>query len=94
MSIIQTKDLTKIYDGSQVEVRAVNGIDLQVEEGEFAAIVGPSGSGKTTFLNMLGGFEPANLREGINRQSGYMEPKFQAIDRFSPEQHRIRFPVV
>ncbi len=57
MSIIQTKNLTKIYDGSQIAVKAVNGIDLQIEEGEFTAIVGPSGSGKTTFLNMLGGLD-------------------------------------
>ena len=57
MSVIEIKDLYKIYDGSHVEVRAVNGIDLNIEEGEFTAIVGPSGSGKTTFLNLLGGLD-------------------------------------
>ncbi len=57
MSIIEIKNLTKIYDGSGVEVKAVNGIDLNFEKGEFAAIVGPSGSGKTTLLNMLGGLD-------------------------------------
>ena len=57
MNVIEIKDLFKIYNGSSVEVRAVNGINLMVEEGEFTAIVGPSGSGKTTFLNLLGGLD-------------------------------------
>ncbi|NQU81211.1 MAG: ABC transporter ATP-binding protein [Bacteroidetes bacterium] len=57
MSIIEIKNLTKIYDGTGLEVKAVNGIDLNFEKGEFAAIVGPSGSGKTTLLNMLGGLD-------------------------------------
>jgi len=57
MSIIEIKNLTKIYDSSEVEVIAVNGIDLSFDKGEFAAIVGPSGSGKTTFLNLLGGLD-------------------------------------
>jgi putative ABC transport system ATP-binding protein len=57
MSIIEVINLEKIYDGSQVEVRAVDGINLSFERGEFTAIVGPSGSGKTTFLNLLGGLD-------------------------------------
>jgi putative ABC transport system ATP-binding protein len=70
MNVIEIKDLYKIYNGSHVEVRAVNGIDLTVEEGEFTAIVGPSGSGKTTFLNLLGGLDrPTSgevLVDGVN----------------------------
>lgn len=57
MKIIEVKNLVKIYNESEVEVKAVNGIDLSIEQGEFTAIVGPSGSGKTTFLNMLGGLD-------------------------------------
>jgi putative ABC transport system ATP-binding protein len=57
MKIIELKNLHKIYNETEVEVHAVNGIDLEFEEGEFAAIVGPSGSGKTTLLNMLGGLD-------------------------------------
>ena len=55
--VIEIKDLYKIYNETEVEVRAVNGVDLVFEEGEFAAIVGPSGSGKTTLLNLLGGLD-------------------------------------
>ena len=57
MSIIKIKDLHKVYDGTQVEVHAVNGVTLNIEEGEFTALVGPSGSGKTTLMNMLGGLD-------------------------------------
>lgn len=57
MKVIEIKNLTKIYSESEVEVHAVNGVTLDFEEGEFAAIVGPSGSGKTTLLNMIGGLD-------------------------------------
>ena len=54
--VIETKDLYKIYPGP-VPVHAVNGVDLQIEDDEFTAVVGPSGSGKTTLLNMIGGLD-------------------------------------
>lgn len=57
MAIIETKQLEKVYNETQIPVHAVNGIDLSIEEGEFTAIVGPSGCGKTTFMNMLGGLD-------------------------------------
>lgn len=57
MSIIQIKNLTKTYHDTEVPVHAVNGIDLNFEEGEFTAVVGPSGCGKTTLMNMVGGLE-------------------------------------
>ena len=67
MNIIEVKDLHKIYNETEVEVRAVNGIDLSFKSGEFAAIVGPSGSGKTTLLNMLGGLDtPSSGKITIN----------------------------
>ncbi len=55
MSDIVLKELSKVYmEGDSEEVRAVNGIDLDIEKGEFLAIVGPSGSGKSTLLNLVG----------------------------------------
>jgi len=54
--VIETKEVSKVYDGP-VPVHAVNEVDLQIENGEFTAIVGPSGSGKTTLLNMIGGLD-------------------------------------
>lgn len=54
--VIETHKVSKIYEGV-VPVRAVDGVDLQIEDDEFTAIVGPSGSGKTTLLNMIGGLD-------------------------------------
>ena len=57
MSILQTESLKKYYGTGDTEVRALDGIDLTVERGEFVAIVGTSGSGKSTLLHMLGGLD-------------------------------------
>ena len=65
--IIEVHNLHKTYTETEVEVKAINGIDLTFEEGEFTAIVGPSGCGKTTFLNMIGGLDaPTSGKVFIN----------------------------
>ena len=57
MTILQTKDLKKYYGSGDTQVKALDGVDLSIEQGEFAAIVGTSGSGKSTLLHMLGGLD-------------------------------------
>ena len=57
MIILETKALHKHYGSGETEVRALDGVDLTVEKGEFAAVVGTSGSGKSTLLHMLGGLD-------------------------------------
>ena len=55
--MIETKNLSKIYNPGKFEVKAVNSVSSLFEEGEFTSVVGPSGSGKTTFLNCVGGLD-------------------------------------
>ena len=57
MTILQTKDLKKYYGSGDTQVKALDGVDLGIEQGEFVAIVGTSGSGKSTLLHMLGGLD-------------------------------------
>ncbi len=57
MAILETKNLIKTYGSGENEVRALDGVSITVDEGEFVAIVGTSGSGKSTLLNMIGGLD-------------------------------------
>ena len=57
MAVLEAKDLRKIYGSGENEVRALDGVSVSVEEGEFVAVVGTSGSGKSTLLNMIGGLD-------------------------------------
>lgn len=75
MAVIKTKEIYKIYNPDTIPVHAVNGIDLEIKEGEFTAIVGPSGCGKTTLLNIIGGLDRPT--------SGYVEVDGQDISKLS-----------
>ncbi len=57
MSIVEFKDVTRIYKSGEHEQKALDGVNFTLEEGKFVVILGPSGAGKSTLLNMLGGLD-------------------------------------
>jgi len=69
-SLIELQSVTKVYGTGSAAMQALRGIDLQIDQGEFAAVMGPSGSGKSTCMNILGCLDTpsggAYLFEGVN----------------------------
>ena len=65
MSLIEVKNLSKLYGSGEAEITALKNINLNIEQGEFVAIVGPSGSGKSTLLHLLGGVDTPSSGEVI-----------------------------
>ncbi|MDP4224280.1 MAG: ABC transporter ATP-binding protein [Bacteroidota bacterium] len=63
MRVVEINDVHKIYHDTEVEVKAINGVTLSFNKGEFAVVVGPSGSGKTTLLNLIGGLDQPSSGE-------------------------------
>lgn len=77
MAFLEVSDLKKTYKMGEIEVPAVQGMDFEVEQGEFVVVVGPSGSGKTTLLNMIGGMDLATSGSIIldNTEVSALTPK-------------------
>jgi putative ABC transport system ATP-binding protein len=75
--MIVTQDITKVYNIGPVEIKAVDGLDISIEAGEFLSIVGPSGSGKTTLLHLIGLLDvPTSGSISIDGQeAGTLSPK-------------------
>jgi putative ABC transport system ATP-binding protein len=88
-SVISTKDLSRIYSQGPVEVRAVDGVNLSIESGEFTALVGPSGSGKTTLLNLIGGLDRPTTGEVTIRETKLSELSENDLIQF--RLHNIGF---
>lgn len=65
MPIVDIVDVTKVYKKGEVKIRALDGVSLSFEAGEFASLAGPSGSGKTTLLNLIGGIDSVSSGEII-----------------------------
>ena len=83
-AFVKLEHVTKVYRMGEVEIRAVDGIDFEINRGEFVVIVGPSGAGKTTVLNILGGMDSASSGKVIvdgNDIAKYSQRKLTAYRR-------------
>lgn len=89
MEIITVDNATKIYKIGEVETRALDGVSLSIEEGEFTALVGPSGSGKTTMLQLMGCLDIPN--SGTVRINGQDVTRFNANQRADLRREVIGF---
>ncbi len=89
MEIITVDNATKIYKIGEVETRALNGVSLSIEEGEFTALVGPSGSGKTTLLQLMGCLDKPN--SGTVKVGGQDVTRMKANPRADLRREKIGF---
>ncbi len=81
-AIFTVKNLTKIYRTGEVEVKALNGVTLELEEGEMTVLLGPSGSGKSTLLNIIGGLDHASSGEVCFRDKPLSGVKERELTRY------------
>ena len=89
MALLEMEGVKKIYDQGKIEVPALRGIDLTVEQGEFTTVFGPSGSGKTTLLNMIGSLDKPTAGRIIfdGQELGGLDKKGLAMIR----RHNVGF---
>lgn len=84
--MISLKNVSKIYKTGEVEYRALDGIDLEIKEGEFVVILGPSGAGKSTLLNLLGGMDRPTSGKIIVNQVDISKFTDKQLTKFRAEQ--------
>ncbi len=87
--IIETKQLVKSYTIGDMEVRALKGVNLQIQEGEFVAIMGASGSGKSTFMNIIGCLDKPTSGEYL--LDGVLTSKLDKNQYAEIRNHKIGF---
>lgn len=89
MSYITIKNLKKFYHVGNIEIKALNGIDLNINKGELVIIVGQSGAGKTTLLNLIGGMDKATAGQLIIDNNDITQYKSKRLTRY--RRHDIGF---
>jgi putative ABC transport system ATP-binding protein len=88
-TIISAEDVVKVYDTTEVKVRALNGVSLDIKRGEMVAVMGPSGCGKTTLLNTLSGLD--EITEGVIDIEGKDIAKMDDVEKSAYRANNIGF---
>ena len=91
MTILETKNLQKVYGSGETAVHALRGVDLNVQRGEFIAVVGTSGSGKSTLLHMLGGLDRPTAGEVMVDGKSIFSLKDEALTIFRRRKNGFVF---
>ena len=90
-TILKTKNLCKYYGNGENEVKALQDVNIEIERGEFVAVVGKSGSGKSTLLHMLGGLDhPQTERYTLERKIFFLTKKM-SLQFFEGEKSDLFF---
>ena len=92
--LFEIRELAKVYRMGEVEVHALHGVNLTLNEGEFVVLLGPSGSGKSTLLNIIGGLDVPTSGQVFYRQMELTRADDNGTDRLSPPERRLRLPVL
>ena len=89
MSLVEIRGLTRHYQQGEFTIRALDGVDLDLEAGSFAALMGPSGSGKSTLLNIIGGLDAPTA--GVVKVDGVDLASMTASARSDLRRNRLGF---
>ena len=92
--LIEIRDLSKVYERGKQKVEVLHHIDLDVEQGDFLALMGPSGSGKTTLLNLIGGLDVPSGGSITRRRPAHRPARRRRAREVARRQGRLRLPVL
>ena len=94
MKIVKAVNLKKYFVTENYEVHAVDGVTLEIEEGEFVAVVGTSGSGKTSLLNLLGGLDVPDEGGSMDQRKQSERYGKRGTDHFQTKEYRVYFSTI